>query len=258
MRRSLARLAGKQKTKDSIKSDIKTSDEDKIFALLEGYADGYNWYPKKMAPKRELFLRDCSQLYDRIKEDSQKAANEIEDSFERSQYRAMKSLPEVLHAAASRPTTTTWPLLFREPTMTPPVTDYVPPAVDGIEKYEVPQEMVGVIHTGLQDGEDALAGDKIINSDGSPIDLKEEEIIEEERMRNLRDAYLWWLDQKQFGPRSETVQRDIMQMKHEQEIKLYTIRRAKRGLNSYQRKRQMMVAPVLRNDTKEGVMYRKK
>ena len=104
-------------------------------------------------------------------------------------------------------------------------------------------------------------------------------------MQNLREAYIWWLgikpnsfveyiyffikqnkqkkkhnntDQKQFGPRSETVHRDMMQMKHEQEIKLYTIRRGRRGLNSYLRKRQMIVAPVLRDDTSEGVMYRKK
>ena len=165
MRRSLVRLAAKKK--EVAKTDIKSSDEDKIFALLEGYADGYNWYPKKMPLKREEFLKDCSRMYDRIQEDTMSAANEVEDSFERSQYRALKSLPEVLQAAASRPTTTTWPILFREPTMTPPVASYSPPPVDGLELYEVPHDMVKTIHSGLQEGEDALAVSGNVNDDGS-------------------------------------------------------------------------------------------
>ena len=63
--------------------------------------------------------------------------------------------------------------------------------------------------------------------------------------------------QQQYGPVAETVQRDFMRMKHEQEIKLYTIRRAKHGENDYSKKRQFILAPVLRDDTKEGVMYKR-
>ena len=53
------------------------------------------------------------------------------------------------------------------------------------------------------------------------------------------------------------MQRDFDQLKHEQEVKLYTLRRAKHGKNDYLRKRQFMVAPVLRDDTTEGVMYKR-
>ncbi|KAJ9472605.1 mL40, partial [Diplonema papillatum] len=122
----------------------------------------------------------------------------------------------------------------------------------------VPQEMVRALHSELPDGVDVLASDAKLNPDDSPIPLEEEEHMEEDRMRDLRAAYLWWRDQKDYGPRAETVHRDFMQMKHEQEVKLYTIRRARHGLNDYPLKRQMIVAPVLRDDTAEKVMYRRR
>eukprot|EP00666_Eupelagonemidae_sp_cell4sb_P003064 gene3064-8824_t len=33
------------------------------------------------------------------------------------------------------------------------------------------------------------------------MSLEDEEEVEEERMRHLRDAYLWWKAQRSHGPR---------------------------------------------------------
>eukprot|EP01064_Diplonema_japonicum_P001423 TRINITY_DN10910_c0_g1_i1.p1 TRINITY_DN10910_c0_g1~~TRINITY_DN10910_c0_g1_i1.p1 ORF type:complete len:256 (+),score=69.70 TRINITY_DN10910_c0_g1_i1:42-809(+) len=255
MRRSFVRFA---KAGDSI-SGMKASDEDKVFALMEEYGDGLNYFTKKIHNQKELRnLRMASVQYDMMVEAKLEAKREFEDDLNTAQQKAVRSLPEVLQAAACRPSTSTWPTQFRKLSMTPPSADYTPPVVEGVELYEVPQDIVRSFHSGISKGEDVMNNESNINTDDSPIDIEEEEQMEEERMKLLRASYLWWRDQKQMGPRAETVHRDFMQMKHEQEIKLYTIRRAKHGKNTYFKKRQMMTAPVLRDDTTEGVMYRRK
>ena len=116
---------------------LKPAEEDKLFALMEHYADGSNHLTKRLRPQEASRLRRGSQAYDRLKELSFLATQAQEDAHERSQQRALRVLPEVLRAAACRPTSTTWPINFRRPTMTPPAPEYTPPAVEGVALYEV-------------------------------------------------------------------------------------------------------------------------
>eukprot|EP01061_Rhynchopus_euleeides_P009292 TRINITY_DN18436_c0_g1_i1.p1 TRINITY_DN18436_c0_g1~~TRINITY_DN18436_c0_g1_i1.p1 ORF type:complete len:267 (+),score=68.50 TRINITY_DN18436_c0_g1_i1:103-903(+) len=237
---------------------LKPADEDRLMILMENYANGMNHLTKKMPEEKVKQLQSASRMYDRVKESQASALASLEDAHCNRQQRALRALPEVLRAAACRVTTDTWPINFRKPTMTPPVQEYNPPAVENIQTYEVSQNMVQVMHSGLVEGKTVFEEDSDkVKADGSPLDLATEENVEEERMRYLRESYLWWRGQQQYGPRAETVQRDFMKLKHEQEIKLYTIRRAKHGENDYVRKRQLMNAPLLRDDTKEMVMYKR-
>lgn len=243
-------------------TSLKPADEDRVFQLLEQYGDGLN-YPSAQPDSDLERVQRRSLAYDRLQDHLDEMQGEVGGRAAAAQRRAVRSLPEVLSAAACRPCSATWPTGLRKPTMTPPVDGYTPPAVD----TETMPDMIKIDSAlvkqldGVAQGKDPLQPEDYGESlkwNGEPTPLEEEERQEEERMRRLRDAYLWWKGQRQFGPRAETVHRDLMQMKHEQDVLLYTIRRAKHGANDYPRRRQMIVAPVLRDDTEDGVMYRKK
>eukprot|EP01065_Artemidia_motanka_P042687 TRINITY_DN5770_c0_g1_i1.p1 TRINITY_DN5770_c0_g1~~TRINITY_DN5770_c0_g1_i1.p1 ORF type:complete len:270 (+),score=76.81 TRINITY_DN5770_c0_g1_i1:55-864(+) len=257
LRRTDIRLPPKKKT--TAKIDMRTADEDKLFQLLETYGDGDNSASRKRSADDIRRLHRMSRAYDELIADTDASRAGADAASDRMQRRAVRCLPEVLRAAACRPCTTTWPSGLRRQSQTPPVTSYQPPHTETlVDPYEPSADTVSTLHTGLEEGKDALRPQGVIRSDGSPVSLADEEGAEEDRMRNLRSAYQWWREQHQLGPRAETVHRDFMQMKHEQEVLLYTIRRAKHGLNDYRRKRAMVVAPVLRDDTAKGVMYAKR
>ncbi|KAJ9460004.1 mL40, partial [Diplonema papillatum] len=134
-RRTAARLAAKKQS-DPDAASIKTSDEDKLFALMEEYGHGVNYYTRNHPKHVQRQLTASSMMYDRIQDDLQAARRMQEDDCNRTQQRALRVLPDVLHAAACRPTSSTTPMHMREPTMTPPIHDYTPPLVEGIDVYE--------------------------------------------------------------------------------------------------------------------------